>query len=396
MAIVQLKPVMTGKMKSIHAEGNADTLQVPLQGMMTTISARLALPGPEERMANTSGNNALPGPEERMANTSGNNATEQKPSQVINQTTLLLQENPIEGALQQIKSNHPIIEMPPSPDPERSQFSQGDIEDAFKKDSSEIPDIQVDMAKFALSIRKYVQQNMELQEGEMSKALVALNPDVALIPTPKLKNGRQQIPYNHQKECAALRTVANFFPRSKFTDSSRNHPGYVCVRGFDRETRAPRPLLARLHFTASRTPKTPKAPKTPKTPKKKGNNEKMSKPANDLNKIKNQPELFSSIQETTEAQFSQFRTRTKSVQWHQICFKGRCRSKRYGRQYIYEIEALERRIKRVFRSRKIPHRASALSSGAEKVTCQKNEERCRCRQVNLAFRFSYEGPTSLQ
>lgn len=78
--------------------------------------------------------------------------------------------------------------MPPSPDPDDSQFSQVDIEDAFKKDSSEIPDIQVDMAKFALSIRKYVQQNMELQEGEMSKALVALNPDVALIPTPKLKN----------------------------------------------------------------------------------------------------------------------------------------------------------------------------------------------------------------
>lgn len=78
--------------------------------------------------------------------------------------------------------------MPPSPDPDDSQFSQVDIEDAFKKDSSEIPDIQVDMAKFALSIRKYVQQNMELQEGEMSKALVALKSDVALIPTPKLKN----------------------------------------------------------------------------------------------------------------------------------------------------------------------------------------------------------------
>lgn len=124
-----------------------------------------------------------------MANTSGNNATEQKLSQDINQTTLLLHDNPIEGALQQInKTNHPIVEMPPSPDPDDSQFSQVDIEDAFKKDSSEIPDIQVDMAKFALSIRKYVQQNMELQEGEMSKALVALKSDVALIPTPKLKN----------------------------------------------------------------------------------------------------------------------------------------------------------------------------------------------------------------
>lgn len=28
--------------------------------------------------------------------------------------------------------------------------------------------------------------------------------------------------------------------------------GYVCVRGFDRKTRAPRPLIARLHFPASK------------------------------------------------------------------------------------------------------------------------------------------------
>lgn len=31
--------------------------------------------------------------------------------------------------------------------------------------------------------------------------------------------------------------------------------GYVCVRGFDQKTRAPRPLMARLHFPASRMPK---------------------------------------------------------------------------------------------------------------------------------------------
>lgn len=28
--------------------------------------------------------------------------------------------------------------------------------------------------------------------------------------------------------------------------------GFVCVRGFDRTTRAPRPLIARLHFSASK------------------------------------------------------------------------------------------------------------------------------------------------
>lgn len=29
--------------------------------------------------------------------------------------------------------------------------------------------------------------------------------------------------------------------------------GYVCVRGFDRETRAPKPLVHRLHFQAAKS-----------------------------------------------------------------------------------------------------------------------------------------------
>ncbi|RXH68602.1 hypothetical protein DVH24_030935 [Malus domestica] len=33
-------------------------------------------------------------------------------------------------------------------------------------------------------------------------------------------------------------------------------PRYVCVRGFERKTRAPRPLMARLHFPASKMTKT--------------------------------------------------------------------------------------------------------------------------------------------
>jgi len=31
--------------------------------------------------------------------------------------------------------------------------------------------------------------------------------------------------------------------------------GYVCVRGFDQKTKAPRPLMARLHFPASKMPR---------------------------------------------------------------------------------------------------------------------------------------------
>ncbi|XP_029117754.1 protein ROS1A isoform X3 [Elaeis guineensis] len=36
--------------------------------------------------------------------------------------------------------------------------------------------------------------------------------------------------------------------------------GYICVRGFERETRAPKPLCARLHFPASKAPKNKKTP----------------------------------------------------------------------------------------------------------------------------------------
>lgn len=32
-------------------------------------------------------------------------------------------------------------------------------------------------------------------------------------------------------------------------------PGFVCVRGFDQKTRAPRPLIARLHFPVSKLTK---------------------------------------------------------------------------------------------------------------------------------------------
>lgn len=31
--------------------------------------------------------------------------------------------------------------------------------------------------------------------------------------------------------------------------------GFVCVRGFDQKRRAPRPLMARLHFPASKMPR---------------------------------------------------------------------------------------------------------------------------------------------
>ena len=82
----------------------------------------------------------------------------------------------------------PIIEEPATPEQECTQILENDIEDAFYDDPNEIPTIKLDMEEFTLNIQNYMQKNMELQEGEMSKALVALTAEAASIPTPKLKN----------------------------------------------------------------------------------------------------------------------------------------------------------------------------------------------------------------
>ena len=82
----------------------------------------------------------------------------------------------------------PIVEMPASPEPEPIQISECDIEDTFSEDPNEIPTIKLDMEEFTQTLQAYMQSNKELQEGDMSKALVALAAEAASIPTPKLKN----------------------------------------------------------------------------------------------------------------------------------------------------------------------------------------------------------------
>lgn len=56
------------------------------------------------------------------------------------------------------------------------------------EDFNEIPTIKLNIEEFTQNLQTYMQQNMELQEGDMSKALVALTPEAASIPVPKLKN----------------------------------------------------------------------------------------------------------------------------------------------------------------------------------------------------------------
>ncbi|XP_077230322.1 DNA glycosylase/AP lyase ROS1-like isoform X2 [Tasmannia lanceolata] len=147
-------------------------------------SARLALPGPEEKSLATS---AVPKTAER-----GHRV-------FINPIPLLPpEENPRpqadsrinEQPESRIKRCEPIIEEPATPEPERIDTSERAIEDAFwQEDPDEIPTIKLNFEEFTLNIQNYMQENnMELRDGDMSNALVALTQEAASIPMPKLKN----------------------------------------------------------------------------------------------------------------------------------------------------------------------------------------------------------------
>ena len=82
----------------------------------------------------------------------------------------------------------PIIEEPASPEPVCTLVAENDIEDMFCEEPDEIPMIKLNMEEFTQNLQNYMQNNMELQEGDLSKALVALTAEAASIPTPKLKN----------------------------------------------------------------------------------------------------------------------------------------------------------------------------------------------------------------
>ncbi|XP_020572779.1 protein ROS1-like isoform X2 [Phalaenopsis equestris] len=272
----------------------------------------------------------------------------------------------------------PIIEEPASPEPECPEALESAIEDAFYEDLDEIPTIKLNLEEFTQNLRKYMEENMELQDGSLSKALVALTPEAASIPMPKLKNVSRlrtehqvyEIPDKHpllegvdprepddpspyllaiwtpgetaqsteppkaccnsqdpnqlceRSTCFACKSIQEaeshnipcrtamggsfplngtyfqvnevfadhhsscdpiYVPRDWIWNLPRRTVyfgtsiptifrglttegiqqcfwrGFVCVRGFDRVTRAPKPLYARLHFPASKAPKNKKA-----------------------------------------------------------------------------------------------------------------------------------------
>ncbi|VVB13220.1 unnamed protein product [Arabis nemorensis] len=315
-------------------------------------SARLALPAPDERSLASS---TIPVPPESF------------PPAAIPMMELppplersLTREAPSNG-----RNCEPIIEEPASPEQECTEITESDIEDAYyNEDPDEIPTIKLNIEQFGMTLREVMERNMELQEGDMSKALVALNPATTSIPSVKLKNISRlrtehqvyELPDSHSlldgmdkrepddpspyllaiwtpgetansaqpheqkcggqasgkmcfdetcSECNSVReansqtvrgtllipcrtAMRGSFPlngtyfqvNELFADHDSslkpidvprdwiwNLPrrtvyfgtsvtsifrGFVCVRGFEQKTRAPRPLMARLHFPASK------------------------------------------------------------------------------------------------------------------------------------------------
>ncbi|KAL3520825.1 hypothetical protein ACH5RR_018974 [Cinchona calisaya] len=136
-------------------------------------SARLSLPGPEERS---------------MVSSTTSVANENAP--------VLVKPMPLPPAetsecweSQYIRTGcEPIIEEPKTPEPS-PEVLESDIEDMFSEDPDEIPTIKLSFDALKTNVESIMQeQNMQLQPGDLSRALVALDPSAASIPAPKLKS----------------------------------------------------------------------------------------------------------------------------------------------------------------------------------------------------------------
>ncbi|CAA3012283.1 transcriptional activator DEMETER-like [Olea europaea subsp. europaea] len=136
-------------------------------------SARLALPGPEEGRIVSS---AAPTTADNSCITLGPLPLPPLEDNLNRETGLSM------------GSRDPIIEEPTTPE-QFTEVSETDIEDAFYEDPDEIPTIELNIEQFTTNLQSFMQEHsMEMQKGDMSKALVALSPELAAIPMPKLKN----------------------------------------------------------------------------------------------------------------------------------------------------------------------------------------------------------------
>ncbi|KAK4746890.1 hypothetical protein SAY87_025927 [Trapa incisa] len=130
---------------------------------------------------------ALPVPEDK-----GNvgSTTTQAESGSLVQINPLLENSSVKEGQSTSTNFQPIIEEPASPVQELGDL-ESDTEDGWGEDDDEdeIPAIRLNMKELTENLQDFIQSNnIELQEGDMPQALVALTPGMASIPTRKLKN----------------------------------------------------------------------------------------------------------------------------------------------------------------------------------------------------------------
>lgn len=135
-------------------------------------SARLTLPGPEER---------------RVACSEIPTSYSKSYDVVTRPMPLPPPEDNIGSSPGPTRNYEPIIEEPTTPE-SSTEVTERDIEDAFYEDPDEIPEIKLNIEEFTTNLQSFMQDNKNTQDGDMSRAIIALSPQLASIPTPKLKN----------------------------------------------------------------------------------------------------------------------------------------------------------------------------------------------------------------
>nr|GEY53632.1 protein ROS1-like [Tanacetum cinerariifolium] len=163
-------------------------------------SARLTLPAPEESLTkNRTGQRAIGMSDQHQLSLPRASEQPQQLSEGLN-CIPNIEEPATLGPIVEIPATpgptieertsiEPVIEMPASPEPEE-QIQELDIEE-FCEDPEEIPMIKLNMEEFTQTLQTYMEKHMQLEEGDMSKAIVAITSEAASIPTPKLKNVSQ-------------------------------------------------------------------------------------------------------------------------------------------------------------------------------------------------------------
>lgn len=132
----------------------------------------------------------MPGPEEkRIVSTYVPIAAER--NYLVNENPMvlrLLENNLVRKVNPNNWQREPIIEEPATPEQDQTDPEESDIEDLLREDPDEIPFIELNAKESTMNVQNHFEEYREHFIGDMSKALVALAPQSASIPTPKLKN----------------------------------------------------------------------------------------------------------------------------------------------------------------------------------------------------------------